>query len=506
MIRNMTQGEAAKHVFVSYVREDSDAVDSLCAVLEAAQIPYWRDREALGPGDAWKAKIREAIRDGSLVFLACFSDNSRAKDKSYMNEELTIAVEEFRKMAPGRTWLIPVRFDDGDVPEWDLGAGRVLSDFNYADLFGPGHMANAARLITTINRLLGEKRVDPATALAAVEQAADADRPDMLKRLTKEMVPDPARRIELDDLIAQEVQRVMAVLTDKDRVAGPMTGTNNEQVVKLAEEGRELWELVHPFCASLQVAARWGSPELLTPWANGIRSFVSATTRVESGVDGLLRLRHVPGVASIMTAAIACGAAGTWANLRTLIIDPSVRDKNTGKSVAMLQATDWNQPFATDWIAHTLARGTVEGKDFTEALEDFTERRAGKYHTPASEWLHAVLRSVFADQLPDQDGYDAEFDRAEVMVGMLGRDCELTAQAVAGAGEYVRRAYWVGRSTWRSQHWHGNPVEDFARELETHGPLWKPLQGGLFGGQPQRAEAAMTEFKQTFDRVAFNRF
>ena len=130
-------------------------------MLEAAQIPYWRDRDALGPGDAWKAKIREAIRDGSLVFLACFSNNSRAKDKSYMNEELTIAAEEFRKMPPGRTWIIPVRFDDGDVPEWDLETGRTLTDFNYSDLFGPGHMANAARLVTTINRLLRGEDSEP---------------------------------------------------------------------------------------------------------------------------------------------------------------------------------------------------------------------------------------------------------------------------------------------------------------------------------------------------------
>ena len=68
---------AGKHVFVSYVREDNVAVDGLCAVLEAAKIPYWRDRSALGPDDAWRARIRDAIRSGSLVFLACFSENSQ---------------------------------------------------------------------------------------------------------------------------------------------------------------------------------------------------------------------------------------------------------------------------------------------------------------------------------------------------------------------------------------------------------------------------------------------
>src|SRR5664280_3806465 len=179
----MSQGEG-KHVFVSYVREDNTEVDKLCTVLEAARIPYWRDRTSLGPGDAWKAKIREAIRGGSLVFLGCFSDNSRVKDKSHMNEEWTLAVEEFRKMPPGRTWLIPVRFDSGDVPDWDLGAGRVLSDLNYSDLFGADHMANVARLVTTIHRLTGEKKPDAATALAAVEQATEADRSDLLRRLT----------------------------------------------------------------------------------------------------------------------------------------------------------------------------------------------------------------------------------------------------------------------------------------------------------------------------------
>lgn len=279
--------EVGKHVFISYVREDSDQVDGLCAVLEAAQIPYWRDRKDLGPGDAWRAKIRAAIRDGSLVFLACFSDNSRGRDKSYMNEELTLAVDEFRQMPPGRIWLIPVRFDVGDVPDWDLGAGRVLSDLNYSDLFGKDHTAHAARLVTTINRLLGEKRLDPATALAAVEQATSADRADLLKRLTKEMLLEPSRRIELDDLVSQEVQRVLAVLKDKDRVAGPLDGTNEEQIVRIAEEAQDLWTLSEPFCASLQVASRWGAPESLTPWTSGIRSFVAAATQPESGKAAL---------------------------------------------------------------------------------------------------------------------------------------------------------------------------------------------------------------------------
>ena len=39
----MQSGAQDKHVFVSYVRENSDEVDKLCEVLDAVNIPYWRD-------------------------------------------------------------------------------------------------------------------------------------------------------------------------------------------------------------------------------------------------------------------------------------------------------------------------------------------------------------------------------------------------------------------------------------------------------------------------------
>lgn len=94
--------DQGKHVFLSYVSEDSGRVDELCTILEAAGIPYWRDRKDLWPGDQWRTVIRTAIQSGSLVFLACFSEQSRARAKSYQNEELNLAVEEMRQMPPGR--------------------------------------------------------------------------------------------------------------------------------------------------------------------------------------------------------------------------------------------------------------------------------------------------------------------------------------------------------------------------------------------------------------------
>ena len=70
-----------QHAFVSYVREDADAVSRLVSILQAASIPVWKDTENLWPGEDWQQKIREAIEDGSLAFIACFSTNSAQKTK-----------------------------------------------------------------------------------------------------------------------------------------------------------------------------------------------------------------------------------------------------------------------------------------------------------------------------------------------------------------------------------------------------------------------------------------
>ena len=142
------------HAFISYVREDSQAVDNLQHTLEAAGIRVWRDTADLWPGEDWRAKIRHAITTDAFVFIACFSRNSLARETSYQNEELVLAIGQLRLRRPDVPWLIPVRFDDCDIPDLDIGAGRTLTSLQRADLFGDHSNTAAERLITTVVRIL----------------------------------------------------------------------------------------------------------------------------------------------------------------------------------------------------------------------------------------------------------------------------------------------------------------------------------------------------------------
>ena len=151
---NTTDSAERGHAFISYVREDSGEVDALQRTLEASGIPVWRDTASLWPGEDWRAKIRDAITRDALVFIACFSSRSAVRRKSYQNEEILLAVDQLRLRQPGDPWLIPVRFDDCDVPDLELGAGRTLASIQRAGLFGASRSLAAQRLVQAVQRLL----------------------------------------------------------------------------------------------------------------------------------------------------------------------------------------------------------------------------------------------------------------------------------------------------------------------------------------------------------------
>ena len=74
-------------VFISYVKENNSEVDRIHQELESHDIKVWRDLQDINPGERWKRKIRNAIREGAF-FIACFSKEYNKRDKTYMNEEL----------------------------------------------------------------------------------------------------------------------------------------------------------------------------------------------------------------------------------------------------------------------------------------------------------------------------------------------------------------------------------------------------------------------------------
>lgn len=498
-----------KHAFLSYVHEDCDHIEKLGRVLGAANIPFWRDRLALGPGDMWKSKIREAIRSDALAFLACFSTTSIAKPKSYQNEELSLAVEEFRMRAPGYTWLIPVRFDDCVIPDWDLGAGRQLADVNYIDLFGDGYAENAVKLIETVKQVMGLDTVDAATVRTAVDEADAGDRPALLRRLTKDMILDESRRIDLDDLITQEVSRILNTMRDAELFPDNQigVGSDNEAVVNIAETAAKYWQLVEPFCWSLQVAARWGAADTLGPWIRGLNALATEARKVKGGLMALADLRDIPVLASVWVAALASTAQGRWENFNALLVENTIPDPSLhGKPrVAIIASVTPYHPFGNaESVANVLAHSVKTGDDYAKSVAGLGTEY-GRYYTPVAEWLFAVMRPVFREQFVDDDAYESAFDYAEVALGVVTEDLAIV-RATGSGRPYRFYNKWFGRATWRYARDRCDPVADLSAEHAALGTSWAALQAGLFGGSGERAAAAIEQFGETFREVAGRRW
>lgn len=123
-----------EHIFISYVRENQESVDRLCSALGSYCLKVWLDRKDILPGRRWRTAIRHAIQQGAY-FLACFSKEYSTRQRTYMNEELALAIDELRKRPYETSWFIPVRLADCIIPDREIGGGESLADLQWVDLF-----------------------------------------------------------------------------------------------------------------------------------------------------------------------------------------------------------------------------------------------------------------------------------------------------------------------------------------------------------------------------------
>ena len=122
------------HVFISYVRENGDIVDRLATDLKSRGVMVWLDRNDIEPGARWRDAIKNAIRGGKF-FIACFSSEYVARDRSYMNEELTLAIDELRARPSNRIWFIPILINDTAIPSRPISHAEDLSDIQAVKLY-----------------------------------------------------------------------------------------------------------------------------------------------------------------------------------------------------------------------------------------------------------------------------------------------------------------------------------------------------------------------------------
>ena len=97
-------------VFISYAREDLQAVQQIKAGLEAAGITTWFDMDRLEAGDDYDRKIQRNIARCSY-FIPVVSANTQRRLEAYFRREWSYALDRMRNMADGAIFILPVTVD-----------------------------------------------------------------------------------------------------------------------------------------------------------------------------------------------------------------------------------------------------------------------------------------------------------------------------------------------------------------------------------------------------------
>jgi hypothetical protein len=491
-----TSNETAGHAFISYVHEDADRVRSIISALRAADVPVWTDKTKLSPGEDWQLTIRKAIQRNSLAFLAVFSTNSQARSKSYQHEELNLAVEQFRLHPPGRVWLIPVRLDDCQLPEYQLGAGRTLASLQRADLFGDDANDEMIRLVTAVLRVLGEGLVDSASIKASITQADQASRGAILSTALKSMLTDPARKIELNDLVQAEADRARNGLLDEERFPRVIPlNADTETTRRVVERFDAYWSIIEPLAKALVVGCAWGDADQSTVWTRAIRSVASTIDGPRSGNSYLLAMQEYPVQGLIYAAALGAMARKNYASLKAVTEDPIIRENNErSPAISHMAPYGYVEPFKA---AANLLAFQSDGKVVDDATISQWMNRGGLRRTPISDHFHAILAQLLNELVPDAEDYADLFDETEVLMGVIATDAHLQA---AKENRYIG-GMWFGRFTWKQGRANRHIHRRMQAEFEQQGPNWAPLKAGLFGGSEERARVALENYCDQADVV-----
>jgi uncharacterized protein YraI len=125
-------------VFLCHASADKPKVRELYRYLRRRGVMPWFDEKDLVPGQDWQIEIPKALSTSDAIII-CLTKNSVPKE-GYVQTEIKFALDKALEMPEGRIFLIPVRFEECEVP-------FALRRYQWVDLFDKGGYTRMMRAL-----------------------------------------------------------------------------------------------------------------------------------------------------------------------------------------------------------------------------------------------------------------------------------------------------------------------------------------------------------------------
>jgi hypothetical protein len=137
-------------VFISYSRDDTEAVRRLVRGLRGAQVPVWLDKQRLRAGENYERSLEFAVKNGCSFFLSIVSRATETDPERFVHQERHWAAQ---RHVEGFVFYIPVIIDETAQP---TGEPAEFAKIHFERLSGGN---TTAAFATRLRQLVEEYRL-----------------------------------------------------------------------------------------------------------------------------------------------------------------------------------------------------------------------------------------------------------------------------------------------------------------------------------------------------------
>jgi SIR2-like domain len=414
----------------------------------------------------------QAVGAPPLIHTACTVIKPHG---DYLDTRIKNTPEELAKYKPPMRRLLDRVLDEfglivcGWSGDWDIALraaferckGRRFTTY-WTAVSEPGEAAT--RLIEL--RLADVIKIESADSFfqqlaEKVSALEDLARPHPLSTAAavatlKKYLPDPHRRIQLDDLLMQEAEKVVALMNEKhfpqtERATLEMVWNRMQRYEALSETA----------LAMMAAGCYWGKKGHEPLWAKLLQRITSAA-QDKNNHRFWSDLALYPALILLYAGGIAGIAGGRYSPLASLLNNVKARDEYGDDVLAADALTPW---------------GIFENPGQLPELKGTI--------SPLSNRLHQILRSPLKAYLSDDGHYDETFDRFEYFRSLICFDLD---QKRGSEPRALPGRYWGP--------WRRNPqnriLNAVGMEFAKSDLEWPPLRDGLFDGNRERFHEVKT--------------
>lgn len=371
--------------------------------------------------------------------------------------------------------------------EWDVALIHAVEEtkarrypFFWSSFSAPSE--SAARLIaqTGAVSISGTSADDLFTGLRESLDALDRlAAPPLTRELAvariKRYLPDPVRRIDMHDLVIDELKRVEVLVSDRTRYPSYLGSLTDEQLcLRLDDYVRQYRADLDTLLYMLAAGAYHGGPEQAPLWTTVVRRLLAFKRHPDGQFQpALTNLMHYPALLAVTTMTATGSLAGRYDLVGPVLISPRYKLATMNNEEPASHAVHPWRVFEND-IANSLPRWNRKPGD-------------GSWLHAASHLVRLELDDVLSVYEPDADQRSKAVDRAEYLIALA----QLAAGDLPGTGEFVLRGRYGALPLLVAQETRTFILEDQSS-----------LLADLFSGDVTRASETLDRFDEQIAEAA----